>query len=350
MGTFMPLSNTNFDILINNEPVTNYTTTEQNITLNASNNPNSIPDGSLLNETNFAVSTSPQVPDNIVPGELTIKILKSALSTTTNYLGFRLSASSANTNFSFKTTNTDFSAGSKTISSNTSVTKDVIVWSSVDIATIATDLTETGYILIPVEINYTSSTPDTSVTFFVDLYEMADPVNGTTPTFITTISDTDSGTPRALSVTSYTAAMTTSFISAVPTSLTVSKTSFYKGDPIALKTGFTTTSTAGYKPATNLVLTNSITANITPVTLYASLIDNATDQAALDTGVGTNTVKVSFSSLPTDVAYNTTANTVTVTMNNTTGSFTSLFTGTGSTLPTSNVYIYIIGNVSGIGA
>ena len=179
---------------------------------------------------------------------------------------------------------------------------------------------------------------------------MADPTADTAPTFITTISDTDSGTPRALSVTSYTAAVTTTFLSAVPTSLTVSKTSFYKGDPIALITGFTTNSNAGYKPVTNLVLTDTITANITPVTLYASLLADAANQAALDASVGTNTVKIDFSTLPSDVVYNTSANTVAVTMSNASGSFTTLFTGPENTLPTANVYIYIIGKITGLGA
>lgn len=352
MGTFNTLANTLFDIKVNNTPSTNYTTTDQTITITAENNPNIIPADTLEKETNYAVGTSPQVPDNIVPGKITVKIKISDLTPTTNYLGLRLSADSAQTDFTFNLNKTQFDNTEKAVPSKNSAAIGDFAWSSVDISQITHDSApDADFVSIPVEINYTGSTQNISATFYADIYTTDNTTTGAL-TAVTTISETGDTVPQAITITSYTAVMTTSIMAAVPTALTVSKNSFYKNDPIVLKTGFTTTTGEGYKPATKLILTNTITANITPTTLYASTLADAADVTALEGGIAGNTViKIAdFANLPSDVVYNTGAGTVQVTMDNATGSFKSLFTGTGTTLPASNVYIYIIGKVVGIGA
>ncbi|WP_294403193.1 hypothetical protein [uncultured Clostridium sp.] len=352
MGNIITKSNTLFNVKINNTPSTNYTATDQTITISADNNPNIIPAGTLEKETNFAVSNDPkQIPDNIVPGKITVKIKKTDLSPDTNFLGLRLSADSAQGNFTFKVTNEEFDNTTKPVPSKNSAVINDFAWATVNIAALTADITETDFVLIPVEINYTGTSQNVSATFYVDIYTADNTTSGTISA-VTTISETDDTVPQSITITSYTAAMTSSLMAAVPTALTVSKLSFYKNDPIALKTGFTTTTGDGYKPAVKLILTNTITSNITPVTLYASIIGDATDINDLEAGIiDGKVIKVDdFESLPADVEYTSGGDTVKITMDNTAGTFKDLFTGTDSTLPKSDVYIYIIGKVVGLGA
>ena len=331
-------------ILINNLASNGYKSnadTDITVTVNGQAN-------NLLKEANYLLSTG--IPANVIDGSIDISIAKSTLNQTAQYIGVRLVsvlASDANAGkFDFAADSAFSTDAPIAISESTApVSIANTIWSDSTIAYAAT-----GTLDISVDVSYIASnnTPGDNVTYIVEFYETDNTSTGT-PVLIGSVSQT-TDTSAALSITSYSAEVTSVMTAYDPTNLTA-KTSYYRNDAIALQTALTTNTADYYKHVSTISVELDIptAVSIGSGFLYVTTLTAPANVAALDTDAasGTGTVKIDLSNT-TGQGVTIVGNTITLAMP--TGTvYDKVFTATGSTgtLKTP-VSVYVTGNLSGI--
>lgn len=345
MATLNTTAASTLGILINNLPSNGYKSnadTDITVTVNGQAN-------DLLKEANYLLSTG--IPANVIDGSIDISIAKSTLNQTAQYIGVRLVsvlASDANASkFKFAADSAFSTYAPIVISASTApVSLANTIWSDSTIAYAAS-----GNLDISVDVSYIASnnTPGDNVTYIVEFYETDNTSTGT-PVLIGSVSQT-TDTSAALSITSYSAEVTSVMTAYDPTNLTTAKTSYYRNDAIALQTALTTNTADYYKHVSTISVELDIptAVSIGSGFLYVTTLTAPANVAALDTDAasGTGTVKIDLSNT-TGQGVTIVGNTITLAMP--TGTvYDKVFTATGSTgtLKTP-VSVYVTGNLSGI--
>ena len=291
MAILTPLSKSVFTVKINNLDAAGYDTTgntNPQLTTYIAN----ASTAAIAGETNFLVSGD---DNTVINGSLTISIDQSTLSDNL-YLGFRLFNATGNSNFTFTTTDdTTFNVPQTSPYIADSATTSTIIWTNNTIANTA------GTITIPVEVAYAASTktPGDTVTFTVELFENSAASNeGSSFQSIGTVDRTTDSQTANLTVTVYTGVVSSAMTSHSPEALNSDQNTFYRNNPIALKTLLTTTNDTYYKPATALTITLTVPTAIPLSMLYVTTSSQTTiSNIASDTD---NTVAIDLTGSLTD--------------------------------------------------
>lgn len=293
----------------------------------------------LLKETNFSL---PGVnPNPIIPGSLKINFNLLGLITAGHSVGIRL-VSAASTDFNYTIGETNFSATNKAFaSSSTPPASDdgTIVWTS------AADPLSLASLTVPVQVNYTGTTPNTSITFSAQVLIAAKV--GDVYSSIASL-----GISPEVTITSYSSQVTNQLAAYNADNLTSPRTNFYLNDKFALKSELTTNTEAGYKPAATIEFKQNIINNITLTNMYVSTLTSPANKQDLIND--TTTVPIDLTSdtdksdkgVSIDDVSDPSFNKITLTMP--TGSvYDNFFTGTPPTL-ISPVYVYVFGTIDSI--
>lgn len=335
----------------NNNSVYSTSTSNNNITIYAIDT--SVDSGTVEGETNFSKSTDPQDPTPIVSSKLTLTYDPANI-TPEHFIGFRISAASEKTSYTFTTTNTtEFTVPGTlpTIAlSSADPTTTSVIWQQ-DSATL------TG--AIDIEISYTGGDlpeSDNPLAINVDLFETNSLTDFTNVVKYSVSEDTSDDEPAVhnpLQVTVVTAELTPVITSHAETALKTDKNAFVLNDKIALKTVLTTNTATHYKRAKEFSFDEEINKAITLSYLYISKVEpdkidssnhQLTDNSDSPIDAGSY-VAIDLSNPPSGVTIDSsgTVNTkVTTTITNT-GDFAKLF-DVNEDLETV-VYVYFSGTI-----
>lgn len=349
MADMLSKHSASFIVNVNDTPST-YSSTYDDITITINTATGSVASGTVEKETNFLLDVGN--PNPVVQSLLTLTYSNAGAS---SFIGFRISAAAADTNYTFTTTdNTTFEIPQTLPGiglSSSSPDANNTIWQKAA-------ATHTADGTIPIAINYLGTAlPATNpLAITVDFFVMATSTDYANATKVSVTTD-DASPANNLEILVVTAEVTSSLTSSAPTALGTPVTTFNFNDKIALNDLFTVNATTNYKPVNSLTFVESINKAVTLNYLYisvtaASSIDldnNKLMDAGSNEVTATDYTAINLANLTdtgvtiTDDTENPGSKTVTVVMG-AIAETTKFFTDNNLTSP---IYVYIQGTING---